>query len=104
MLASNIDVQAHIRRSTDLYNLQAQKHQLKNELRHLGENVPQAARQIHEARLARLDADVNKLQEPRSFVGESLLGQLATRTLLNTPVQRDASGRQKSLVEMFAMR
>ena len=94
-MASNIDVQAHIRRSIDLHNLQAQKHQLKNALSNLGANVPQTARQIHEARLAQLDVEVTDLQRSRSQLGQSLLGQLSTQTLL-APAQRDR-GRQVTM-------
>ena len=99
-LASNIEVQAHIRRNIDLYNLQAQL-QLKNDLRHLGANVPQAARQIHEARLARLDADVADLQQPRPQLGQALLGQLSARTLL-APEQLDRS--RPTLMTAYAAR
>ena len=61
-LSSNIEVQAHIRRATDLYNLEAQQLQLKNTLGGMGANVPQAMRVIHEARLAQMDSGVSELQ------------------------------------------
>ena len=77
-LSSNIEVQAHIRRATDLYNLEAQKLQLKNALGGMGANIPQAMRTIHEARLAQMESGVSELQRQQE---QTPMLALATREM-----------------------
>ena len=60
-LASNIETQAHILRSTELYNLEVARVQLDKQLGGMGGNVPLATRAIYDARLAMLTEEVRKL-------------------------------------------
>ncbi len=61
-LASNIETQAQILRSTQLYNLEAARLQLDKQLGGIGQNIPQVARTFHDARLATLTEEVADLQ------------------------------------------
>ena len=61
-LASNIETQAQILRSTQLYNLEAARLQLDKQLGGIGQNIPQVARAFHDARLATLTEEVAELQ------------------------------------------
>jgi hypothetical protein len=70
-LASNIETQAQILRSTQLYNLEAARLQLKHQLGGMGDNIPQVARAIHDERVARLHNErVAKLAEMTKQVEE----------------------------------
>ena len=51
-LAGNIETQAQILRATHLYNLEAARLQLSNQLGTVGLNIPQVNRVFHETRLA----------------------------------------------------
>ncbi len=62
-LASNIETQAQILRSTQLYNLEAARLQLDKQLGGMGHDVPQAARAVHDAHLAALTAEVADLRQ-----------------------------------------
>ena len=62
-LASNIETQAQILRSTQLYNLEAARLQLDKQLGGMGADVPQAARAVHDGRLAALTAEVADLRQ-----------------------------------------
>ncbi len=61
-LASNIETQAQILRSTNLYNLEAARLQLDKQLGGIGQHIPQVARTFHDARLATLTDEVADLQ------------------------------------------
>ncbi len=61
-LASNIETQAQILRSTHLYNLEAARLQLDKQLGGIGQNIPLVARTFHDARLATLTDEVADLQ------------------------------------------
>ena len=54
---------SQILRATELYNLEAERTRLSNALGGIGANVPQAAKAIHEARLANLDKTVSDLKD-----------------------------------------
>ncbi len=62
-LASNIETQAQIMRTTQLYNLEAARLQLDKQLGGMGRDVPQAARAVHDARLVALTAEVDELRQ-----------------------------------------
>ena len=64
-LASNIDTQAQILRSTQLYNLEAARLQLQQQLGGMGANIPQAARVIHDARIAALPPEARAIHDTR---------------------------------------
>ena len=64
-LASNIDTQAQILRSTQLYNLEAARLQLQQQLGGMGANMPQAARAIHDARVAGLPPEARAIHDTR---------------------------------------
>ena len=64
-LASNIDTQAQILRSTQLYNLEAARLQLQQQLGGMGANIPQAARVIHDARIAALPPAERAIHDSR---------------------------------------
>ena len=70
-VASNIDVQAHIRRNVDMYNLDAQRLQLRNALRGMGANIPAASRIIHEARVQAIEANLMEQMEQASAVSSA---------------------------------
>ena len=61
-LASNIDVQAHIQRRIDMYNLDAQRLQSRNALGSMGANIPAASRVIHEERARAIAANLSDLE------------------------------------------
>ena len=61
-LASNIETQAQILRSTHLYNQEAARLQLDKQLGSIGQNIPQVARVFHETRLAKYTEDVAELK------------------------------------------
>ncbi len=56
-LASNIETQAQILRSMQLYNLEAARLQLDKQLGGMGADVPQAARAVHDARVATMSEE-----------------------------------------------
>ena len=64
-LASNIDTQAQILRSTQLYNLEAARLQLQQQLGGMGANIPQAARVIHDARIEALPPEARAVHDSR---------------------------------------
>jgi hypothetical protein len=76
-LASNIDTQAQILRSTQLYNLEAARLQLQQQLGGMGANIPQAARVIHDARIAALPPEARA--EARA-VHDTRVARLAAMT------------------------
>jgi len=92
-LASNIETQAHIQKSIEHYNLEAARLQLSNALGGMGQNVPQAARIIHNARIVpvRLDSHAEKeAYENRMKLYQSRLDNM-DKNLAQVAQERDAT-------------
>ena len=87
-LASNIDVQAHIRRSVDMYNLDAQRLQLQNALGSMGANIPAASRIIHEARAQAIETNLIEQMEKASAVSSAVSPLQFAMGQLNQPRRR----------------
>ncbi len=74
-LASNIETQAQILRATQIYNLEAARLQLSNQLGTIGDGIPEVARVFHKTRLetmsAVLAANKKVQEESMPFFGKS---------------------------------
>ena len=92
-LASNIETQAQILRSTHLYNLEAARLQLDKQLGSIGQTIPQVARAFHEARLATMTEAVAEAQrEQRDSI--QLSGPASTTR------QRHSAGARRGMPRM----
>ena len=94
-LASNIETQAQILRATQIYNLEAARLQLSNQLGTIGDGIPEVARVFHTTRLdamsAVLAANKKAQEESMPFFGKSLPAATST-----------TSSRQRGLPRMPA--
>ena len=87
-LASNIETQAQIMRSTELYNLEAARLQLDRQLGGMGQNVPQVAQSIHHARLAMLTEEVADLRRQQREAA-TLISNAGPRPTLRPTIRRN---------------
>ena len=66
-LASNIETQAQILRATQIYNLEAARLQLSNQLGTIGQGIPEVVRTFHNTRLAKYDEDIAPLVQSQRY-------------------------------------
>ena len=66
-LADNIEVQAHILKSIELYNLEAEKRRLQTDLGQVGTNIPTVARAMAQTRLDLMVKEQAKLESETAF-------------------------------------
>ena len=66
-LADNIETQAHISRSIELYNLEAEKRRLESALGHIGQQVHPVGRAMAETRLNLMKQKQAKLEQETAF-------------------------------------
>lgn len=63
MISTNAELQKHILHTTELYNLQAERHRLQTMLRPDVNYVPALARPVHQAALDQLTRQSERLEE-----------------------------------------
>ena len=66
-LADNIETQAHILKSIELYNLEAEKRRLESAIGNIGQHVPLVGRAMAETRLNLIRQKESKLEQETAF-------------------------------------